>query len=109
MRDHEQATVAILDALAPRAARPRVLERFTLDHKLGALMARHGWKQDLTRQVQAKGYDVLAINLVHGDEIPGVHIVVTAKMATEVSRRTATVGGRPIDQARPAARPFRRR
>lgn len=107
MRDNEFAILALCDAGAPASARPRVIERVTLDDRLGDLLARHDWRRAVTDLCKARGYEVVAVSLVHGDAVGGAHIVASVRQ-TGVARpgvgKTATLAGRPIDQIRPRGR-----
>lgn len=107
MRDNEFAILALCDAGAPASARPRVIERVTLDDRLGDLLARHDWRKAVADLCKGKGYEVVAVSLVHGEAVGGAHIVATVRqigIARPGVGKTATLAGRPIDQVRPAGR-----
>jgi len=107
MRDNEHAILAIVDAEAPRAESPRILARVPLSERLGELIGKRSWRQEIIALCRERGYEVLAVNLVHGDAAAGAHIVATVR-STGVTRtgagRTTHLRGRPIGE-RPAGRP----
>lgn len=108
MRDNEFAILAICDALAPVATRPRVIERLTLENRLGDLLRDHSWRKLVGDLCAEKGYKVVAVSLVHGDALGGAHIVATVQqmgVARSGVGKTATLAGRPIDGIRPPSRP----
>lgn len=107
MRDNEHAILAIVDSGAPRAGGPRILAREQLGARLGEVLAKASWRREITALCRERGYEVLALNIVHGDDPSGAHIVATVR-ATGVARtgvgKTAQLAGRPIGE-RPAGRP----
>jgi hypothetical protein len=107
MRDNDFAILAICDALAPQSERPKVLERVTLGDRLGDLLALHSWRKSVTDLCAGKGYEVMAVSLIHGDAVGGAHILATVRqsgVARPGGGKTASIGGRPIDSVRRPAR-----
>jgi hypothetical protein len=101
MRDNEHATVILVDSNAPPGAR-RVLDRFSLGERLADILAKHTWKTELKKVVEERGFEVIAVNLVHGSAT-GEHIAVTVAqkgIRKTGAGKTATLHGKPIDQIR---------
>ena len=77
----------------------RLVERIEMGKTMAEVLRNNKWKPQLRKEVTDKGYEVMSISVLHGEQ-NGVDIAVAVRQPTMsmARKKPVTRAGRPVDE-----------